>query len=132
MIQIKTKVDDGPGSVRLCSTCAGTGIDQQWRVCDGCAGAGILVDNPAMSDLQLTIFANEVQPHRQYLASINTDLVNQDPKQTESVMAATRHSHSKGTREYRKKNRQEKVDCQVKHLISIHKSPLLINKLSQP
>ncbi|WP_444917193.1 hypothetical protein [Microbulbifer sp. JMSA003] len=91
MIQIKTKVDDGPGSVRLCSKCAGTGIDRQWRVCDGCAGAGILVDNPAMFDVQLTIFANEVQPLRQFLASINTDLVNlvvQDPKQTGSVMGA--------------------------------------------
>ncbi|WP_444941701.1 hypothetical protein ACJJI3_05000 [Microbulbifer sp. ZKSA004] len=88
MIQIKTKVDDGPGSVRLCSKCAGTGIDRQWRVCDGCAGAGILVDNPAMFDVQLTIFANEVQPLRQFLASINPDLVTQDQKQTESVMGA--------------------------------------------
>ncbi|MCO1336118.1 hypothetical protein MO867_17440 [Microbulbifer sp. OS29] len=49
------------------------------------------MDNPAPFDIQLTIFANEVQPLRQFLASINTDLVNlvtRNPKQTESVMGA--------------------------------------------
>ncbi|WP_445364211.1 hypothetical protein ACJJIQ_07655 [Microbulbifer sp. ANSA003] len=56
-----------------------------------------MVDNPAPFDVQLTIFANEVKPLRDFLASINTDLVNlvnlvnlvtQDLKQTESVMGA--------------------------------------------
>ncbi|WP_444922093.1 hypothetical protein ACJJID_07135 [Microbulbifer sp. CnH-101-G] len=51
----------------------------------------MLVDNPAMFDVQLTIFANEVKPLRDFLASINTDLVNlktRDLNQTESIMGA--------------------------------------------
>ncbi|GAB2902937.1 hypothetical protein ACCI51_17395 [Microbulbifer echini] len=54
-----------------------------------CAGAGVLVDNPAMFDVHLTIFANEVQPLRDFLQSINRDLVNlktRNPKLTESIM----------------------------------------------
>ncbi|WP_445366026.1 hypothetical protein ACJJJB_08110 [Microbulbifer sp. ANSA001] len=50
-----------------------------------------MVDNPAPFDLHLTIFANEVQPLRDFLASINTDLINlttRDLKQTESIMGA--------------------------------------------